>query len=327
MTPAVSILVPVYNVSNFIERCAHSLFQQTFDNIEYIFVNDCTPDDSIEKLQKIIEQYPKRKEQVKIIHHEKNRGPAAARNTAIDNSAGHYITVVDSDDYIELDMIELMYRQAEEEQADMVVSDMFIEHKNKTTMLLSLLSDTKEGHFLDLLERQISKNLCSKLVRREFYELSENRAPEGLNIFEDQHIAYRLFFCVNKIVKAQKPFYHYVQYNPVSITQKTTKQMFENYVQFWQLLDVFLKEINIYNKYADRIEYIKVSDKISLFIRTNSCKLRKQYAWLFRNFEMKYFHKLHFGGRLMLFFTHYRMFLLAQLTYWLLWLKKELSKK
>ena len=323
MIPSVSVLVPVYNVSNFIERCAHSLFRQTFEDIEYVFVNDCTPDDSVEKLQKVIEQYPNRKERIKIISHEKNRGLAAARNTAIDNSTGQYLAVVDSDDYVELDMVETLYKRANEEEADLVVSDVLIEHGNETTILPSLLSDTKEEHFLDLLERRISKNLCSKLVRREIYVLPENRVPEGLNIYEDQHVVYRLFFCANKIIKEHKPLYHYVQYNPSSITQKATRQMFENYTRFWKLLDVFLKEKNIYNKYIERIEYIKVSNKVALFIQTNSYKLRKQYAWLFRDIEMKYFYKLHLSGKLMLFFTHYRMYFLAHLTQKLIGLKNN----
>jgi glycosyltransferase involved in cell wall biosynthesis len=313
MTPAVSILVPVYNVSNFIERCAHSLFQQTFDDIEYVFVNDCTPDDSIEKLQKVIEYYPDRKPFIQIINHKKNRGSTAARNTAIDNSIGRYITVVDSDDYIELDMIELMYSQAEEEQADMVVSDMLIEYKNRITILPSLLSNTKEEHFLDLLEGRISKNLCSKLVKREFYELPENRVPEGLNIYEDQHVVYRLFFCVDKVVKAQKPFYHYIQYNTLSVTQKVTRQMFENFIQFWQLLDVFLKEKNIYNKYIDRIEYIKVSNKIGLFVQAGSYGFCRQYAWLFRDFEMKYLKELRRGEKLAIIFTHFKLYFFTHL--------------
>lgn len=67
----VSILVPVYGVEKYIERCARSLFEQTYDNIEYIFVDDCTKDRSIEILQKVLEDYPNRKNQVKILNHEK----------------------------------------------------------------------------------------------------------------------------------------------------------------------------------------------------------------------------------------------------------------
>ena len=67
----VSILVPIYNVSKYIEQCAVSLFEQTYDNIEYVFVDDCSPDDSIALLKKVMERYPKRKDQVKIVAHEK----------------------------------------------------------------------------------------------------------------------------------------------------------------------------------------------------------------------------------------------------------------
>ena len=83
MNPKVSIIVPVYNVSKFIERCARSLFEQTFESIEYIFVNDCTPDDSITKLNKIIIDYPQRSKSIRIIEHETNRGLAAARNSGL----------------------------------------------------------------------------------------------------------------------------------------------------------------------------------------------------------------------------------------------------
>ena len=74
MIPKVSILVPIFNVSSFIERCAVSLFEQTFEDIEYIFVNDCTPDNSIEVLNNVIQRYPNRQAQIRIINHENNKG-------------------------------------------------------------------------------------------------------------------------------------------------------------------------------------------------------------------------------------------------------------
>ena len=83
----VSILVPVYNVEKYISKCAISLFEQTYSNIEYVFVNDCTKDRSIDVINNILLNYPARQGQVKIIEHEKNKGVAAARNTAVNN--GH----------------------------------------------------------------------------------------------------------------------------------------------------------------------------------------------------------------------------------------------
>jgi glycosyltransferase involved in cell wall biosynthesis len=90
-TYKVSILVPVYGVENYIERCARSLFEQTYENIEFVFVDDCSPDNSIQELEKIIKNYPNRKGQIKIIHHEKNIGLSGARHTAINNATGDFV--------------------------------------------------------------------------------------------------------------------------------------------------------------------------------------------------------------------------------------------
>ena len=84
--PLVSLLVPIYGVEKFIEKCAVSLFEQTYSNIEYVFVDDCTPDNSISVLRDIIAEYPGRKSKVRILHHEYNRGLAAARKTSIENA-------------------------------------------------------------------------------------------------------------------------------------------------------------------------------------------------------------------------------------------------
>ena len=206
MTPAVSVLVPVYNVSNFIERCAHSLFQQTFEDIEYIFVNDCTPDNSIEKLQKVMEQYPNRKERIKIVHHEKNRGLAAARNTAIDNSSGKYIQHIDSDDWIEPGMIEQMYNKAEAEQADIVVCDFIIEKKNKKEYCSDFVPQKQEDYFLAAVSRKAYASLINKFVARRLYENPECRPVEGLNVSEDRQVSTRLYFYARKIAKIDTCF-------------------------------------------------------------------------------------------------------------------------
>ncbi len=97
----VSIIVPIYNVEKYIERCAVSLFEQDFEDIEYIFVNDCTPDNSVEILEKVIEKYPNRKSHLKIVHHKENKGLGSARNTGLEQATGNYILHIDSDDWCE----------------------------------------------------------------------------------------------------------------------------------------------------------------------------------------------------------------------------------
>ena len=95
---SVSVIVPVYNAEEYIERCARSLFEQTLDSIEYIFVNDCTPDNSMLVLQNVLNEYPNREQQVRIINFEKNKGAAASRKAGVAMAKGEWIFFSDSDD-------------------------------------------------------------------------------------------------------------------------------------------------------------------------------------------------------------------------------------
>ena len=121
--PKISIIIPIYNVAKYIEKCVCSLMEQTLDDIEYIFVNDCTLDNSIEILQKTLEKYPNRKDSCKIIHHDTNKGPAVTRNTGLELAIGEYIAFCDSDDWVEITMYEELYNKAKKENADIVYSD------------------------------------------------------------------------------------------------------------------------------------------------------------------------------------------------------------
>ena len=96
----ISILTPIYGVEKYIEQCARSLFEQSYASIEYIFVDDCTPDKSIGILQSLLKEYPERAQQVRIIHHDRNRGVGAARQTALMAATGDYLLFADSDDML-----------------------------------------------------------------------------------------------------------------------------------------------------------------------------------------------------------------------------------
>ena len=104
--PKISVIIPVYNVEKYIERCVRSLFEQTLGEIEYIFVDDCTPDGSIAILRRIIEDYPERKPFVSIISHEQNKGLAIARRTGVNAACGEYVAFCDSDDWVDTNMYE-----------------------------------------------------------------------------------------------------------------------------------------------------------------------------------------------------------------------------
>ena len=128
----ISCIIPVYGVEKYIERFARSLFEQTLtENVEFIFVNDCTPDNSIIVLQNTIEKYPKIEEQVKIINNPVNSGQSPSRNNGIKTSKGEYIICLDSDDWVEPTMLEDMYNKAITDNCDVVIAD-FIYDSKKT---------------------------------------------------------------------------------------------------------------------------------------------------------------------------------------------------
>ena len=123
---SVSVVIPVFKVRNFIERCATSLFEQTLEDVEYIFVDDASPDDSIEILKECLERYPKRKAQVQILTHEQNKGLPAARNTGLAVATGEYVFHCDSDDWVESTMLEDLYVTAIQNSADIVWCDWYL---------------------------------------------------------------------------------------------------------------------------------------------------------------------------------------------------------
>ena len=109
-SPSVSVIVPIYKTERFIKRCLQSLFEQTLSDIEYIFVNDCTPDKSMEILSEVLNtSYSHKKPQVKIVSHDKNRGASVARNSGLSAATGQYVIFADSDDWVKQDAYAMMY--------------------------------------------------------------------------------------------------------------------------------------------------------------------------------------------------------------------------
>ena len=109
----ISVLVPVYGVEKYIARCAESLFGQTYEDLEYVFVDDCTTDRSMAVLHEAIERWPRRKGQVRIMRNDRNRGIGYTRQRLVDAATGCYVTFVDSDDYLPPRAVELLAAEAE----------------------------------------------------------------------------------------------------------------------------------------------------------------------------------------------------------------------
>lgn len=213
MTAKVSVIIPIYKVRNFIERCVCSLFEQTLRDIEYIFVDDASPDDSIEILRSCIERYPERKGQVTVLTHEQNKGLPAARNTGLAMAAGEYVFHCDSDDFVEKSMLEEMYDTAKEKDADMVYCDFYLSFEKNERYMSNPTYETAEDMFkLGLLGGNMKYNVWNKLVRRSLYTDNDIWFPAGHAMGEDMTII-RLAACAKSVAYVPKAFYHYVKLN------------------------------------------------------------------------------------------------------------------
>ncbi len=309
MTTKVSILVPVYKASKYMERCARSLFEQTFQDIEYIFVDDASPDNSIEILRNILSKYPNRQKQVKIIVNQENKGVGVSRNIAIDNSSGEYIAFIDSDDYIELNSIEELFNFSILENADIVVFNMEIQYHDHSEIISDSVSADKDENLLNILTEKRSHNLCNKFVKSNLYKMKECRIPNGLNYQEDFYVYVRLVYFAEIIRKMDKVFYHYDFRNTESLTKKMGKMHFENTVILWNSFDQFLTEKKLFEKYKLYMDYTKIHRKIRLMIDTNDFKLRKLYANIFFEEEKRCSHLFSKGERRFLWFLRHRLFI------------------
>ena len=221
--PKVSVIVAIYNVEPYAERCAHSLFGQTLDDLEYIFVDDCSPDDSIEIIKKTLDHYPHRKRQVKFIHHETNQGQAGARTTGMKAATGEYMIHCDPDDWVELNMYELMYNAAHpigRPPIDVVLCNYQLHEPG----------GTKKGYIRefhtpqDYLKKVYKKNasiffLPCRLVLSDLIKKYAIYPFPGIDFGEDRNVSIRIYHYARTVLLVPQHLYHYNKMNENAITR------------------------------------------------------------------------------------------------------------
>ena len=213
----VSYIIPIYNVSAYIEKSVRSLLEQSYSNIEYIFINDCSSDDSEIKLRRIIEDFPERRNKIKVITNEQNLGSATTRNIGLDMARGEYVMFADSDDWISCDYVESMVHKIEWENDDIVYCDYFESYNNNEKLINQNYGKDNVECIRSMLEGGMHGSTWNKIYRRSFLLKSKQKFVERADLFEDVSWNIRLFACTTKISYIPKVFYHYVQYNSNSI--------------------------------------------------------------------------------------------------------------
>lgn len=237
----VSIIVPIYGVEKYIERCAVSLFEQTYEDIEYIFVNDATQDKSIAILNEVTKRYPQRVDAIRIIHHPVNKGLSAARNTGLTHATGDYVWHVDSDDYITANAVKEFVDTAEQHQADIVICDVNIVTKsgireeqvnyyNKMDYICRLLQHTEKcAHW-------------NKFYRKALLDTTGIRSDEKIRLAEDYAVTPRLLYCAERVVMYHAPLYFYETRNQSSYVHNLSRAAIESQHHADEILMAFFAD-------------------------------------------------------------------------------------
>ena len=218
MEPTISILVPVYQVEDYIERCVRSVFEQTYPNIEYIFCNDCTPDRSMEVLERVMKDYPERAKHTRIIQFDENKGLATVRNTLVDACQTEWLLHEDSDDWMELDIVESLVKKQQETKADIVCADLVLHHSDREERYSFPEFDKKEDYFRLVLMNNDAHYCWGKLIRTSFYKDNHIEIAADCKKAEDMRAIIPLFYYAKKIVATHQVGCYYDQTRPERIS-------------------------------------------------------------------------------------------------------------
>lgn len=215
----ISVIVPVYNVESFIGQCAQSLFFQTWEDSEFIFVDDGSPDRSVEILQEVLESFPGRKAQVTVLH-QKNAGLPQARMTGLRKATGDYIIHLDSDDWVEPDWLSSLAEKALETDADVAYCDYYKEYSGKPPKWCREAElDPPDGHaaMRAMHNSKIKAYMWNKLIRRSLYHLDDIFVPVCA-YQEDIVFQTQILYDARRCVHVGKPLYHYRRRRTGSLT-------------------------------------------------------------------------------------------------------------
>lgn len=277
----VSVIIPVYGVEKFIERCALSLFNQTMkEGIEFIFVDDCTPDNSITILNNVLEDYPDRKAQVKILRHERNKGLPQARRTGILEAQGQYLAHCDSDDWPEPSMYDKLYNEATKGNYDIVYCDYFKSSDNNKTWI-------KQENKDKLLTGPVWNKIVRNSICKDNYIIypTANKAEDGALMIQYSYYAKDRGYI-------NEPLYNYYC-NENSMTRIMTEEVIVNKlyqeVENTDLRIRFLNYHNAENQYEGEIARWKYKCRWNLLPLVSKNKYYKMWRNTYPEIDKHYY--------------------------------------
>ena len=286
----VSVIIPVYGVEKYIEKCARQLFEQTLDDVEYLFIDDCTPDKSVEVLRQVLNDYPHRKGQVVIHRMEHNSGQAKVREWGMKHASGEYLIHCDTDDWPENNQYAELYNAAVKESADLVFCDYYRVYPNgdRVYNCKNLNFEDKRELLIRMLSGYYDANqLWSCLMKRELTQ--EIIYPDG-NQGEDRVIMFQAIKESSHIIYIKKALYNYF-INPESL-QRTVKpeKLIERTLDSASNVKLIIRCMDTYNFSdipEDSIVAFKFKTRVLLSIGLYDKRCRKLWYQLFPEINNK----------------------------------------
>ncbi len=269
----VSVIVPCYNVENFIHKCLFSLCNQSLKDIEIIAIDDGSTD----KTGSILDDYAKKYDNIKVIH-KNNGGVSAARNDALEMASGEYIGFLDSDDWVNGFMYEKMYNLAKANDFDLVACDTIAVYPKKEMVIHSNISNNQSVNKLMIDAYAV---IWNKIYKRELLEgITFNT---NLSFCEDVLFLYEIYSRVKKVGAINEPLHFYLQRNG-SLTYTYNDKLY-HLVESMDNIVSYYKENNVFDKYHDEIEYTYVRYLFATFIKRlaktkNKIEFNKGYNYV-----------------------------------------------
>ena len=251
----ISVVIPVYNTSSYLARCIDSIFEQDLKDVELIFIDDCSTDNSFEVLNQCLKG--RESENITIVKNPKNLGSGETRNKGISLAKGDYVIFVDSDDYVTSKYFQVL-KNAIESRPDIVVFDMTEIWSNKTVLKHVDLPDSPLESVELLLLNKMHNSLCNKMFKRSMFLQHDIRITKGLSMFEDKSICFKLFYYAKSQLFINKSLYFYDRSRENSLTKVFKESNIQASVIVAKVIDDFFKDKEVSDNIHNAIQANKV---------------------------------------------------------------------
>lgn len=284
----ISIIVPVYNASSFISKCIRSILNQKFRNFELLLINDGSTDNSLELCQ----EFAANDDRVKVFNR-KNHGVSATREFGIQNAQGEYTLFVDSDDWIDENMLQDMFYAAKTNNADLVGSN-FYEVYNDRKILNRTYYNTKEEFTRDVIKSHWGV-VWKILVKKEIYVKNDIHFPININGGEDYVVCVKLLLNSEKVISVDKAFYFYNRCNQSSIMSTTTQKKVDEQIKATEIIEDYLTNLGLKLNYKFELDCRKFWSKFPL-LKINPIKWKNIFPesnYIYRESKLNWKYKLY----------------------------------